>query len=172
MNDHMNDIRSEDGMALSTRGSHDTNPFERSGAIDNLNDQEKSTLLFEAMGWQMCNTASTNPSKSWRVHDGQDRIVDYVWFPKDYTDDSPPVVDLYSPAHMSLAWRVLGEEGIRHYLPNDWVWAFEDYLIDEFECLENLVGHPGAIEMCLDKILSLAIEAGLIEADKVEVSET
>ena len=123
-----------------------------------MTDLDKSALLFETMGWKILNTAPTNPSESWRIHNKQGDIVDYVWFPTDYTDDSPPQIDFYDPVEMKLAWRVHlmmysskftdteeGREMIKTY--NDYFWR-------------AIIASKDAQRLWLDKIALLVDEDG------------
>ena len=71
-------------------------------------------------------------------------------------------VNLYDPANMALAWRVLnwaiGDPSFGHDVDH-WLWN-EGIGYD----LLNLA-HDVAQRAWLDKVLTLAIEAGLVELD-------
>ena len=115
--------------------------------VDEMNDQEKSALLAKAMGWE------TRP-----YADGTD------WFRP--TKEHEYIYDLYAtnrrtkdPLHMALAWRV-------H------IWALD--VSDDYSIQWYLDGdlriweYPDAQRRWLDEILSMLIEAGLVEANHAQ----
>ena len=107
--------------------------------MQEMSDQEKSVLLAKAMGWT---------------------VRDIVGLPADIF--APPDIwvragSLYDPANMALAWRVLnwiGTQGLDDIMAS---W------FQEFGCIH--IQPSLAQRLWLDKILELAIEAGLVEVE-------
>jgi hypothetical protein len=111
--------------------------------IDGLSDQEKSVILAKAMEWNL------------KTHEVA--IGGYLFRP----DDSERWTNnLYDPANMALAWRVLNwgisDPGFGHEV-DAWLWD-EGLGYD----IPNLPP-TDAQRFWLDKILTLAIEAGIVE---------
>ena len=105
-----------------------------------LTDQEKSVMLARAMGWTI-----------------SPQDVGVLFRP----DESERwIANLYAPAHMALAWRVL-----------NWVThsarigaRFDIWFSRELHGLDFLRYKPADAQRAwLDKILQLAIEAGIVE---------
>ena len=99
--------------------------------LDEMTDEEKSVLLARAMKESM--------------------------FPGKYLSVMSPEfkpINLYDPANMALAWRVLN-------------WAFESLPVqgEFFYAVSTWVQQPPAIaqRQWLDKILTLAIKAGIVK---------
>ena len=112
--------------------------------LDKLNDQEKSILLFKAMGWH--------------YFMGQ---ITKALFVRTPDDNLQREAGLYDPANMSLAWKVL-----------NWATEYERKNNEEMVLWWMdvlLCNYPpaDAQRLWLDKILELAIEAGLVEVDDV-----
>ena len=126
--------------------------------FDGPTDQEKSVLLAQAMGWYQVDSEPIMGAR-WKAPDKPDQH----WF-------NPP--NLYNPANMPLAWRVL-----------NWAWGKHDRMVlvinekDEVVVkplkywtwrLLNVLWEAGVMEPekaarhILDSIFNLAIEAGLI----------
>jgi len=116
--------------------------------IDNLTDEQKSVLLAKAMGW--------------RVHYDPENVLHLKptgteqW----YRGDAPRIsCNLYHPARMALAWRVLNWAWEQK--TDDWLWS---WILDEC-CLDGGIPPADAQRLWLDKILEMAIEAGIAEVD-------
>jgi hypothetical protein len=141
--------------------------------ISGLSDQEKSVMLARAMGWEFSRHECGEGRWSWGDENGyqiggslHDDVVKVA-------DDSALSVApmLYSPARMALAWRVLNwisgadsdkeiDEGslsnVHAWLRFHRWWTERDnFLVQE--------SPADAQRAWLDKILSLCIEAGLVE---------
>ena len=111
--------------------------------IDKMTDNEKSVLLARAMGWKL------NDNVVYDVFDEFNLNVEYE--------------TLYDTANMSLAWRVLN-------------WAEENHLTYKDDMISRRYVLPmldlfklppaAAQRLWLDKILELAIEAGLVEREE------
>ena len=116
--------------------------------IDKLSDQEKSDLLFRLTGWvettlYFSEEEATVPG--WGNYETMEVIER---------------LDLYNPLHMALAWRVLnwaiGDPSFGHDVDH---WLWNDGLGYD---LPNLPP-ADAQRQWLDKILTLAIEAGIVD---------
>ena len=111
--------------------------------INKLSDEEKSVLLAKARGWT--------------VHEAFGGQADIFAPPDQWVERG----DLYNPLNMALAWDI-----------HLWLIGFDDELItweyiawwnDETPWLKS-----DFQRLLLDKILTLAIEAGLAEVDDAE----
>ena len=107
--------------------------------INEMNDQEKSVPLAKAMGWEK--------KDSGFCYDIWD---DDEWINQDWPN-------LYDPVNMALAKRAIE-------------WGAAN--IPEFKKTLNLIGSnmwilPGGVTELLDEILSMLIEAGLVEVNDV-----
>ena len=118
--------------------------------LTKLSDQEKSVALAKAMGWETFNSPHTGRKMIKRPE---------VVFIQDG--------NLYDPANMALAWRVLNWANEQH-APD----PQEEYIADEvqeymrfFGAWLSILPPDEAQRNILDKILSLAIEAGLVEVE-------
>ena len=145
-----------------------------------LTDNEKSVLLAKAMGWEV------DP----RIRDNELSDIYYLLPDGEYytgavirtgSDISAyhALPDLYSPANMALAWRVLNWAGKQ--LPTETVrpgfiihsWAGKlhsfwgaSHWVDGHKLFLHSMKPATAQRAWLDEVLSLAIEAGLIEVDE------
>ena len=129
--------------------------------IDKMTDQEKSVLLSQLCGWLK---QYENEGNAWGFTPGGG-LDDYYSHLCTLLNYKPEHVtpNLYDPANMALAWRVLnwateelpGKPGIRQKLfAILWTEDGEDLLYGQ---------EPATAQRrWLDKILTLAIEAGLI----------
>jgi len=118
--------------------------------IDNLSDQEKSVMLGKAMGWETFKGAHTK------------RIFAKI-------DGVQHDCELYDPANMALAWRVLNWAWNHGYDMGDgiamWWYAKADQNSTVEDTLLIDATPADAQRAWLDKILTLCIEAGLVEVD-------
>ncbi len=125
--------------------------------ISNLTDQAKSVLLAKAMGCYKEEASMEQMElfygKTWRHRDTW-----MVW--RDCNDRWMPqgLPDLYDPANMALAWRV-------H------LWGLQAVFWTEYyrwwrSPKDRPYIYANAACLWLDKILELAIEAGLVELDE------
>ena len=108
--------------------------------MSDLTDQQKSVLLAKAMGWHPADKMTVQGHYMERYH------------------------DLYDPAKMHLAWRVMNwamQLPAKPHQPSMNAWLFEWW----YEV--NLPNLPPAHaqRLWLDKIFALAVEAGIIESD-------
>ena len=115
---------------------------------------DKSVLLAKAMGWEFTQDAII----PWQ--DGEEHVL----------VDLP--LDLYAPENMALAWRVLNWADTilwYHSEPNVFKWSKGD-VFQEWWDMKTIFGLPPAEAQAawLDKILELAIEAGLVEAATID----
>ena len=113
--------------------------------ISKMSDREKSVLLARAMGWKIY------------------EFTHVMFYPLGY-DPSNRISNLYDPAYMALAWRVLNwaynnvvVKSQEEYLDIGQQW--EQWFITNIE-----LGEEKAQRHWLDKIIELAIEAGVVEA--------
>jgi hypothetical protein len=110
--------------------------------IENMTDQEKSVMLAKCMGWEIRLIGVS----SCVIDGGEYLKVDALEYP-----------NLYAPANMALAWRVhrfaLGHNLIKDKYHRIWE-------------QQRLWNKPDAQRNWLDKILELAIEAGIVESEK------
>ncbi len=126
--------------------------------IDDLKDHENSVLLAKAMGWQIRNSDRIEGLQF--VYDA-DEVQVHVTRDARFLPNDP--FNLYAPAHMALAWRVL-----------NWAtivldFGLENNIQEWFEGeVDILLTTPAANaqRLWLDKILELAIEAGLVELEE------
>ena len=144
------DTVSEQGMAMSTRGDHSTNPFKKS-VVGDMNDQEKSVIIAKAMGWV-------------EHEHGEAPIYEARWQSPDKPGSwwlSPP--NLYNPINMALAWRVhlwmLEQELGKRESP----YAVSPKPYTRWWNLGSPWGYAAAQRLWLDKILELAIGAVIVE---------
>lgn len=131
-------------------------------------------MLFALQGWELRNVVPAQPGKSWKIYAPQEKYIDHVWFPKDYSTDDPPILNLYNPANFSLTWRVMNWAWRQHDPMEDlgdpdetikyWTWRLMTVL-----CLAGEMEPEPAIKHILDFILRLAFGANMIEiCDEVE----
>ena len=122
--------------------------------MDNLTPQQKSVMLAKAMGWEVWNQHGV---MTFRPPEGLD--------PELFRENTIGIVDLYHPANMALAWRVLNWAMSPHHSP--WVFALAvgDFELEGFLYEAELWKIPpaDAQRLFLDKILELAIEAGIVD---------
>ncbi len=139
-------------------------------AIEDMTDQAKSVLLAKAMGW----TISWNEYGLGHIVDSNNETIYGVL--DDLDEDI--LLCLYEPRLMALAWLVL-----------NWAWQQHDRIVlvvdeDDEVVAESLkywtwrlvdvlwktgdLPPATAIRLWLDKILSLAIEAGLVKLEEEE----
>lgn len=125
--------------------------------VNEMSQEEKSVALAKLCGWEY--------SDDMRYLSG---VYEYgvIWF--DRTDDSP---NLYDPANMALAWRVLNWAS---YNLNKITDDFSEGVLFDF-MISGVVtnGYYDAVwtappdeaqSAWLDKILELAVEAGMVPA--------
>lgn len=111
--------------------------------IEGLSDREKSVLLAKAMGWE--------------VYPGG-----HIALPADTMRSA--ILSFYDTANMALAWRVLNwayecehiEDQGRYFVLLDW--------LDEAHL--HIEAPADAQRLWLDKVLTLAIEAGIVEVER------
>ena len=111
--------------------------------IDELSDQEKTVMLARLCGWDI----KSDGGRTWVT----------------CQDEAYSTTNLYQPIFMLLAWRVLN-------------WAIENLpkfmrtIEENFLCIGVLpyfgITPENAQRAWLDRILSLAIEAGMVEGDE------
>ena len=113
--------------------------------IDKLSDQEKSVMLARAMGWEV--SFAYSPAHP------------QLWLPDDLAKAHKTkfIANLYDPASMALAWRVLNHMGDLGY----------DALIEMWFSSEEVPSmEPKEAQAAwLDYALDLAIEAGIVDDD-------
>ena len=124
--------------------------------IDKLSDQEKSVMLAKAMGWTALYWSNRDFWSSWyHLVDENNRKIKRRGIHKNTGDVFHSLmVDLYKPSNMALAWRVLN-------------WAHETGLCRRYadgvgKNIHFWDAPADAQRAWLDKILTLAIEAGLV----------
>lgn len=132
---------------------------------DNLTDEQKSMMLAKAMEWYV----ESNGAGDIVYLDSNGLVIvgDFTYF------DLATAPNLYDPANMALAWRVLNwamtlpeiERPMKNWLGDNWRKTDQD---------NNTIFAPGwwflaslapqdAIREILDAVLELAIEAGIAE---------
>ena len=115
--------------------------------IDDLSDQEKTVMLARLCGWGASTALGGTSYESIFI----------------YTQDNERCVNLYDPANMALAWRVLNH-----------VWSYQHLSDNQIVTWSYVIGYAidgstppaDAQRTWLDMILSLAIEAGMVEIDE------
>lgn len=125
-----------------------------------MTDEEKSAMLARAMGWQQCDyTGKAYADTAWVNENGL-----YIWYDDPY--ECTPTFNLYHVANMVWAWSAI-----------EWITAPPKTLKQSEDMLNTKFAHwwdsenlwacnaADAQRAWLDKILELAIEAGLIEVD-------
>ena len=131
--------------------------------IDKLTDQEKSVMLARAMGWEFSRQDCGEGRWSWVDENGEQISGSLHDDVVKVSDDPSSLVApmLYSPARMALAWRVLNWA---LFTAPDWDTGhiIFDGLYDKPLRWVATKLPADAQRAWLDKILSLAIEAGLI----------
>jgi hypothetical protein len=126
--------------------------------MNELTDEEKSVLLAKAMGL-MVEKKMTNPWVAWFGNEEDARYVDVIF----YTDNEGYLRETcnFYDGHMEAAWQVLNWVGqwdqISQWTQYTQFWGWWDQH-DVW-----LIEYPKAQHLWLDKILELAIEAGLVE---------
>ena len=123
--------------------------------LTKLTDQEKSVMLARAMGWSVRHDAH-NPDLS---HVCNERgLKEYSQYYNRVGHNPWSIMtNLYDPANMALAWRVL-----------NWAFDVSPYFLPPYWYRDHWEEYPGlapadAQRAWLDKILALAIEAGIVE---------
>lgn len=132
--------------------------------IENMSDNEKSVMLAKLCGWEMRQHSVYKSEYSLYMH-GYGSHGYYM------TDDVP---NLYDPANMAVAWRVLNwanrqtkrESTSKGGRMVEWDVSWATYIDDwlspyGYEWYD--MPPEEAQRALLDKILSLAIEAGMVE---------
>lgn len=119
------------------------------------NDQEKSVMLA-----RLCNIEG--------LEVGQVKGGNPYYYVRHWSHDKPMEFDinLYDPANMALAWRVLNWAQDQKFIMDDGC----EYFLNLWWVGEKTFSLPPAEAQraWLDKILELAIEAGMIEGERVE----
>lgn len=127
--------------------------------IEQMTDEEKSVALARLMGLEI--------DEGHRFEMPGD-----IWGGSDYWGW---ITNFYLPIHMALAWRVLNwalRNEIIYYGLVDWLYATSDNIPDGYKTAGSnwfsifFLPPAEAQRIWLDKILSLAIEAGLVEDTK------
>jgi len=113
--------------------------------VDEMSDREKSVMLAKAMGWAVGKFSGHTPLFGLPSDYGVG-VID--WYD-----------DFYDPANMALAWRVLNWATTRMKTPE--LYKFLHWHIHSLA----MIGPADAQRLWLDKVLELAIEAGLVEVD-------
>ena len=128
-----------------------------------MDDQEKSVLLVKAMKWTLSNVIKDASGKLFLLI--QPKGDDWEWV----VDIDAPL-NLYDPANMALAWRVLNWASELDTEIDDYSYPYviseaADCLFErELEDVKMWCLPPAdAQRLWLDKILELAIEAGIVE---------
>ena len=141
--------------------------------IDDLNDQEKSVMLARCMGWK-----KLKPGKAlvdWYATGGLDisALAEQAFNPgtKYWYDETGAirrdgVPNYYETDNMPLAWRVLNWASIEFSDNTDietYIWREWEGWWDNADLKDESPAY--AQRAWLDKILSLAIEAGLVDVE-------
>ena len=123
--------------------------------MDNLTDQEKSVLLAKAMGWYQVDYEPIMGAR-WQAPNKPEQY----WL-------NPP--NLYVTVNMSLAWRVLNWAAKQEAIISlgIFTWWYEQDSPRIYGGEAPLVLPPADAQRAwLDKILELAIEAGIIGTEE------
>jgi hypothetical protein len=134
--------------------------------ISGLSDQEKSVMLARAMGWEFSRHECGEGRWSWvdengyqiggSLHDDVVKVAD------DPALSVAPM--LYSPARMALAWRVLNWAADRIVTTRQiHAWWYSGDAQKHSKGYLVMLSPERAQRAWLDKVLELAIEAGLVE---------
>ena len=116
--------------------------------IEELSDEQKTVMLARLCGWGVSTALGGTSYESIFI----------------YTQDNERCVDLYDVANMALAWRVLNWAEIESGKNTrcDFHFGWMEFLPESlFECPPE-----DAQRAWLDRILSLAIEAGMVAGDE------
>ncbi len=113
--------------------------------IDSLTDHEKSKLLAKLIGWEVSDLGQIFPEE----FPGSDVAI--------HSEDS-----LFNPRHMALAWQCLNYFEALDMSAPSLNWRLFEYPLRTLACESPAV----AQRLWLDKILSLAIEAGIVELEE------
>ena len=149
--------------------------------MQEMSDQEKSVLLAKAMG-DVFDSDTYCPICGWTYrNDGTGCAPGSCSMrpaPKQRADETP---NLYDPANMALAWRVLNwasEQMPKETSPPGMVvhtWAGrlhsfwgESHWVGKSKLFIHSMPPADAQRLWLDKVLTLAIEAGLVEVEHAE----
>ena len=133
--------------------------------ISKMTDQEKSVMLAKAMGWVQQVRHYGDESQVF-IGGETVAIVDTDLIPADGLPEYYFMPNLYDPANMVLAWRVLNWARV-----ND---AIFELAIDNHELGDHFFewaseSPADAQRLWLDKILELAIETGIIDKQTIKV---
>lgn len=139
--------------------------------ISELTTQEKSFMLARLMGWRIANLPL--PGNVWKrvLVDEKDYDLGLVPYGGGITRvemELKPTkkLDFYQEANMHLAWRVLSwasdtaADGLDPETANNWIHQIDYLLMDRWR---NSTAEEVQTEW-LDKVLELAIAAGLVES--------
>lgn len=133
--------------------------------LNDMTDNQKSVMLAKLMGWKVANIPLKEAYKRVIVDaNGNDLGLTPVGggVKPVEVEISSLKINLYEPRHMALAWRVLN-------------WAKANYtklhmsVTKEHSIAWIFAYEPDGQRIALDKILELAIEAGLITAEKEQL---
>ena len=127
--------------------------------INEMTPEEKSVMLARLCGWGVRQNKPVDYYQTSLVDSSGNVIINSVFMYHEISL-SKIVPNLYAPKNMALAWRVLN-------------WAFEtfEFTQDANFSLSEIAGEHSvfrsppelAQRRWLDKILSLAVEAGMVE---------
>lgn len=138
--------------------------------LNEMGEQEKSVALARLCGWRIDNIPTSTGAAWMRVlcdENGNDLGLRPPFgggIEKRHVDLKPTkLFNLYDPANMALAWRVGVWAG--NNLPNDAISKLNDLWLrrDTYPYEVFMWYEPEAQRLWLDKILELAIEAGMTE---------
>ena len=132
--------------------------------LTKLSDQEKSIMLARALGLKVERNYPDSPPehrlRETYVISGNGFGYECGWWSEGVTLDEA-MLNLYDPSNMALAWRVLN--WCHGYFPGHLI----NPIVKWWQETSELVFLPPekAQELWLDRILELAIEAGLVELE-------
>lgn len=134
--------------------------------LDELGEREKSVLLARAMGWLWERRTDKNGRAYW---EGQ-KISGHLFINPNHPDylvggeaGFDKMINLYYPHNMSYSWLVLNW-ALSYPKGASAISGLLSWHLDNAYPF-SLWGYEKAQSIWLDKILELAIEAGLIEID-------
>lgn len=133
-------------------------------SVSEINAEQKSVMLARLCGWKMEDAPRGYPAHV--LDETGKNIFPWESFDGDVIGWAGKYPNLYDPANMALAWRVLNWASMQDFEDTNHTWC--DVVFDRI-CVKSLelfdLPPEKAQTQWLDKILELAIEAGRVELE-------
>lgn len=133
--------------------------------MTDMTDQQRSALLMKAMGWILGEPHRHGMWTHVSVYGPSGTAVDSQIHPVIAFTDGKVLLDLYDPANMSLAFRVLNWASDSRNLRRSQREELELFLSGREDGVPKW-WHEDAQRLWLDKIFFMAIEAGIVEVNE------